>query len=176
MYQATFFEGDMALNRAWQEIPGSQLLSIADTVRTRLLTFVLELKGQSDEENVEVDALQPSTVQTLVQMTIIGGNNVFGDVQQFASQTVQVGDLASLRGTLAPLGFNHEQLAELESDMQADQAGAATNPGNKELGNRTLDWIQRHAKSAGKGAIKIGSEVAVSVVTEAIKRYLGLAP
>ena len=171
MYQSKFFQGDMALNRAWQVIPGSCLVSITDTVRTRMLTFVLELKDQTVEENVEVEALPPSTVQTLVQMTVIGGNNVFGNVEQFATQTVQVGDIESLRGTLAALGVSHDELTALETDIAADEQDE---PGKESLGKRTLGWVSRNAKAAGKGAVKIGVDVVTAVMTEAIKRYLGL--
>lgn len=170
MYQQKFFDGDLALNRAWQEIPGSVMVGIVDTVRTRVLTFVLELKEQAVEEEVEVEALPVSTVQTLVQMTVIGGNNVFGNVERFAAQTVQVGDAKSLRGTLAAMGYDHQQLDALEADIAADtQEGA-----DASIGKRTLEWIGRNAKAAGKGAVKIGTEVATTVITEAIKRYLGL--
>ena len=169
LYQAAFFDGDMALNRAWQEIPGSVMVSIVDTVRTRVLTFVLELKDQTVEEDVEVDKLPASTVQALVQMTVIGGNNVFGNVEQFAAQNVQVGDAESLKGTLAALGVGHGELQALEADITADKAEHAIG-----LGKRTLDWIGRNAKTAGKGAVNIGADVATQVMTEAIKRYLGL--
>lgn len=168
-YQAKFFDGDMALNRAWQDIPGTVMVGIVDTVRTRVLTFVLELKEQTVEEEVEIEKLPPSTVQTLVQMTVIGGTNVFGNVEQFAATTVQVGDAASLKGTLAALGVGHEELDALEADIAADQAEEP-----EALGKRTLSWIGRNAKAAGKGAVKIGGDVATAVMTEAIKRYMGL--
>ncbi len=170
LYQSTFFEGDMALNRAWQDIPGPSLAGVVDTVRTRMLTFVLELQEQVVGEDVEVEALPRSTVQTLVQMTVIGGTNVFGNVEQFAAQTVQVGDAQSLRGTLAAMGYDHQQLDALESDIAADQQEC----GDRSLGKRTREWITKNAKAAGKGAVKIGGDVATTVITEAVKRYLGL--
>jgi hypothetical protein len=171
-YQNKFFDGDMALNRAWQAIPGSVLAGIADTVRTRMLTFVLELKEQLGEKHEEkVEQLSPATVQTLVQMTVIGGTNVFGNVEQFAAQTVQVGDVDSLRGTLAALGVGHKELEALEAEIAADKRDE---PEKKELSDRTLEWVRRNAKAAGKGAIKIGADVAATVMTEAIKRYMGI--
>lgn len=170
MYQNKFFDGSYALNRAWQEIPGAVMVGIVDIVRTRVLTFVLELKEQSAEEKVDVDELPVATVQTLVQMTIIGGNNVFGNVENFAAQTVQVGDLNSLRGTLAAMGYDHQKLDALEADINADKAEGA----DTSIGKRTLDWIGKNAKVAGKGAVKISADVATAVLTEAIRRYLGL--
>jgi hypothetical protein len=169
VYQAKFFNGDLALNRAWQDIPGTVLVSVVDTVRTRVLTFVLELKDQTVEEDVSVERLPPSTVQTLVQMTVVGGTNVFGNVEQFAASTVQVGDVGSLRGTLAALGVDHQELDQLEADIAADKVDEP-----KTVGKRTLSWVARNAKAAGKGAVKIGADVATTVMTEAIKRYMGL--
>ena len=168
-YQDKFFKGEMALNRAWQDIPGAVTVGIVDIVRTRVLTFVLELRNQAVAEKVEVEKLPPATIQTLIQMTIIGGNNVFGNVEQFAAQTVQIGDTKSLMGTLAALGVGHEELATLEAVMAADRSEEPAG-----VGKRTLDWIGRNASAAGKGAVKIGADVATSVMTEAIKRYMGL--
>jgi hypothetical protein len=169
LYQAKFFDGNMGLNRAWQDIPGTIMVGIVDTVRTRLLTFVLELKEQTVEEDVSVEKLPPSTVQTLVQMTVIGGTNVFGNVEQFAANTVQLGDVASLRGTLAALGVDHQEFAQLQADIEADTVEEP-----KTVGKRTREWVGRNAKAAGKGAVKIGADVATTVMTEAIKRYMGL--
>lgn len=172
LYQDKFFNGQMGLNRAWQDVPSSAFAGVTDTVRTRMLTFVLELKDQLVEErNEKVESISPATVQTLVQMTVIGGNNVFGNVEQFAAQTVQVGDVDSLRGTLAALGIDHAELEALQHDIADDLEDESD---KKALGRRTLDWIARNAKSAGKGAVNIGAEVAASVMTEAIKRYMGL--
>lgn len=170
LYQSAFFEGTMTLNRAWQEIPGSCFVSVIDTIRTRMLTFVLELKQQTSDEEVEVEALPVSTVQTLVQLTVIGGNNVFGDVEKFAAQTVQVGDMGSLNGTLAALGVNHKELAMLQQELAADRQD---DPEKDSLGTRTLHWIGRNVEAVGKGAVKISADVAKTVITEAIKRFLG---
>lgn len=171
IYQSTFFDGDMALNRAWQQLPGPSLAAIVDTVRTRMLTFVLELKEQVAAGDVAVESLPPSTVQTLVQMTVIGGTNVFGNVEQFAAQTVQVGNAESLRGILAALGVDHKEIEALEADIAADKQDQ---PEKKSLGEQTLGWIGRNAKATGKGAVKIGADIAKDVMTQAIMRYMGL--
>jgi hypothetical protein len=172
LYQSKFFSNDLTLNRAWQDISGSALAGVADTVRTRLLTFVLELNEQQGEgHEVKIEDISSATVQTLVQMTVIGGNNVFGNVEQFAAQTVQTGDLKSLRGTLAALGVDHKELEALQLDMAADQQN---DPHKNGHGKRTSEWIGRNAKAAGKGALKIGTDVATAVISEAIKRFMGM--
>lgn len=171
-YQNKFFNGDFTLNRAWQVIPGPVLACIVDTVRTRMLTFVLELREQLGEQHEEkVEDLSPATVQTLLQMTVIGGTNVFGNVEQFAAQTVHVGDAESLRGMLSALGVAHKELEALQADIDDDQHDE---PGKRGLGKRTLGWIGRNAKAAGKGAVKISIDAATAAMTEAIKRYIGL--
>ena len=42
------------------------------------------------------------------------------------------------------------------------------------MGKRTREWITKNAKAAGKGVFNIGADVATTVITEAVKRYLGL--
>ena len=170
LYQSKFFQGEMALNRAWQEIPGSCFISITDTVRTKMLTFVLELREQVSDGGGKVESLSPATVQTLVQLIVVGGNNIFGSVESFVANTVQVHDKASLEGALLALGIDRRELASLEADIADDRAEMKA----PSLGRRTLGWIARNAKSAGKGAVKIGTDVATSIITETIKKYLGL--
>lgn len=171
LYQNKFFDGDMVLNRAWQSVPGSVLAGIVDIVRTRLLTFVLELQTQLGDGKTSIKNVPSSAVQTLFQIIVVGGNNVFGDVENFTAQTVQTGDFASLRGVLIALGVSNQELDNLENNITQDRSEDKT---PKALGSQTLEWIKRNAKSAGKGAIGIGKEVATSVMTEAIKRYIGL--
>ncbi|HHV70497.1 MAG TPA: hypothetical protein GXX48_23150 [Ochrobactrum intermedium] len=171
LYQNKFFDGDLVLNRAWQSIPGSVLAGIVDTVRTKLLTFVLELQAQLGDGKTSIEDVPSSAVQTLFQFIVVGGNNVFGNVESFTTQTVQTGDVASLRGVLTALGVSNNELEDLENDIHDDHEEAKT---SKRLGRKTMEWIKRNAKSAGQGALGIGKEVATSVMTEAIKRYIGL--
>lgn len=170
-YQNKFFDGDMVLNRAWQSIPGSVLAGVVDTVRTKLLAFVLELQAQLGDGKTSIENVPSSAVQTLFQFIVVGGNNVFGTVENFTAQNVQTGDVASLRGMLTALGVSSQELDKLENDINDDHNKAII---AKKLGSKTLEWIERNAKSAAKGALGIGKEVATSVMTEAIKRYIGL--
>src|SRR5712691_12636993 len=45
LYQGKFIQG-YALNRAWQEIPLSVIVSLIDTIRNRVIRFALELKDE----------------------------------------------------------------------------------------------------------------------------------
>ena len=46
LYERTFFQKRYALNRAWQEVPGSVAVGLIDTIKTRILRFALELKSE----------------------------------------------------------------------------------------------------------------------------------
>ncbi|MDQ4407025.1 hypothetical protein RBU00_12935 [Rhizobium sp. AN63] len=73
MYQEKFFE-DLALNRAWLEIPGSVITGLVDTVRTRLLTFMLEIEAASPGEGeTSLAQIPPTTVDRIYNVTIMGG-------------------------------------------------------------------------------------------------------
>lgn len=47
LYQRKVFGERYALNRAWQEVPGSVFVGLIDTIRTRILSFALELTRRS---------------------------------------------------------------------------------------------------------------------------------
>nr|WP_323688100.1 hypothetical protein [Rhizobium sp. AN69] len=121
MYQEKFFE-DLALNRAWLEIPGSVITGLVDTVRTRLLTFMLEIEAASPGEGeTSLAQIPPTTVDRIYNVTIMGGNNVLGAVAEFKSATVVAGDINSLRDSLRALGVEQDQLAELDTALTEDQ-------------------------------------------------------
>lgn len=170
LYQSKFFEG-MALNRAWIEIPASMMTSLVDTVRTRILTFALQIQQELNEsEGDPANAISPAEVERIVNVTILGGHNVIGDVREFKAQTVTVGDIKSLKAALAQLGVNDGELRELEGDLQEE---AVVGADEKKLGERTAAWVKKTAKRLGEAGLKIGGSVAEEMLKQAIQRYFG---
>lgn len=72
LYQATFFGGDYALNRAWQEIPGTVLIGLVDNIKTRVLRLALELKDAVRADAGRLDALPKEKVDQKVMMYLLG--------------------------------------------------------------------------------------------------------
>jgi len=90
LYQAAFFEGSYALNRAWQEVPGSVFAGLMDTVRTRVLRFALELKDELGLVSGDVNELPRETVDRSVVTYILGGVNISGG--HFQQSPIGIGD------------------------------------------------------------------------------------
>ena len=68
-YQTKFYkDSDMVLNRAWQLIPGSIIVSLLETVRNRILRFTLDMKKSMTTEGVE---LSTEKVTSMVEHHIL---------------------------------------------------------------------------------------------------------
>jgi len=154
-YQQKFFE-HMALNRAWQEVPGSVIAGLVDTVRTRVLTFALQIQDElPDGEEEAIDRIPPAVVDRIFNVTINGGNAVFGNVGQLTLATVLPGDMKSLKSALKSAGIPDESLAELEQTLAEDGAAGQVESG---LGTRTREWARNAARKCGDLGIRIGEE------------------
>ena len=174
-YQTKFYGEDLVLNRAWQDIPAAAILLLLDTVRTRLLDFALELRGQIEDDDKSLAKVEPRKVDAAVTNIIYGGTNVVGSnitgaVTQIGDVGVTPGDFSSLKSALEALGVSTDDILSLKTAIEADKnAGDETG-----FGERTASWLATAAKYVGKGAGKIASGVTVATVTKAILIYLGL--
>lgn len=103
-YQTKFIRG-YTLNRAWQEIPHSSIVSLVDTVRNRVLRFALELRQELGDVSDDPTTLPAEKVDQYVTNYIFGGNNVFSGttngVTQIGNIVVAKGDLTGLNGASA---------------------------------------------------------------------------
>jgi hypothetical protein len=171
LYQAAFFEGDYALNRAWQEIPASVVVGLIDTIKTRVLRFALELKGELGLVSDDLNELPKDKIDQQVTTYIFGGHNVIAskDFTQINNIEINKGDWAALAEALNSLGVRTSAISELKSILDHDSKDATT-PG---LGKRTTDWLKQLGKKSGVIAVSIGVEVAKKAVTNWILQYLG---
>ena len=65
LYQSKFIQ-DYYLNRAWQEIPSTVIVSLVDTIRNRVLRFSLELKDELGLVSDNPEALPQEKVDQYV--------------------------------------------------------------------------------------------------------------
>lgn len=174
IYQTAFFERRYALNRAWQEVPGSVLVGLIDTVKTRVLRFSLELKGDLGSVNENVSQLPRDKVDQQVVTYIFGGTNVIGsrDFTQIGNIDVRQGDWNSLAEALSKAGVNAPAVAELKLALDHDAQDA--DPPAPTLGQRTAAWLTGLGKKSGELALGVGLEVAKKEATKWVLGYLGL--
>lgn len=150
----------------WCEISPQALLAIADRVRNRALTLLLELEAEDPNaaEPVAGQAtIAPERVNQLVQNFIYGQNvSVAAGHGAVAQQAVVVaGDLDSLVEWARGVGIPEDALAKLPASIDQD---------GQSFGARARQW----AKDAALAAGGVGRDVAVAVIEAEIKKYLGL--
>ena len=159
------YEGATTLD-LWCEISPHALLAIADRVRNRGLTLLLELEAEDPNAAEPVagePTIAPERVNQLVQNFIYGQNlSVAVGPGAVAQQAVVVaGDLDSLVQWARGVGIPEDALATLPASIDLE---------DQSLGARARRW----AKGASKAARAVGRDVAVAVIETEIKKYLGL--
>lgn len=171
LYESSFYEG-YNLNRAWQEIPGSVIRGLLDTIRTRVLRFALDLKDDLGLVGDDPAELPKDKVDRSVVMNIFGGTNVIAsqDFTQINTVEIERGDWTGLAEALEKrLGVAESAISELKFALDQDSKDAPT-PG---LGRRAADWLKRLGKKSSELALNIGVEVAKKEASNWILQYLG---
>jgi hypothetical protein len=161
---------------AWQVVPRGGIVGILDTVRTRILNFVLELESEAPDAGESAPGVHPVPQERVNQVfhTQIYGNvgNVAAGSEGFAqsnSSAVVQGDFNSLRNYLSGLGVGPADLGELENATKKDHASK-----QKGIGENTGQWLGKMIGKAASGTLKVGTTVATTLLTKALAQYLGL--
>jgi len=154
----------------------SQIDNIFTQVRSRLLDFVLQLKGEVgdlSEEELKPGAPGTANAASLFQsavfgdgVTIVVGNN---NVQHVNSHNT-AGNIEDLLAVLRKAGVAELELAGLKIAIANDpqptqQAG---------LGPQVRAWISRQFQRAASAAWNIELGVAGGLLTTALQNYYGL--
>lgn len=157
-----------------RHIGRSQLASIVDAVRTRVLDWTVPLEqagilGEgmtfSDEEKRKAAAVQSIHISGNFQGNI--GNIEHSTVSQRLEMRVAKGDFLSLAAELKSRGITAADLQELKAAIENDGQPTGT------FGERVGLWIGKMVSKAATGAWSIGVDVAGSVLASAIAKYYG---
>ncbi|WP_421951097.1 hypothetical protein [Pelagibacterium sp.] len=181
-YQSKFYGNQMALNRAWIEIPAGIIKAMVDTVRTRVLTFVLEIQSELPKDDQEaLEKIPNEAVDKAVQVIIFGNDNILnlGENQGNLAGNIAItfnvaGDLTALRHRLLEVGLEDQDVDDLEASLREDGVEFDSVEETKEIGPATENWIKSAAKKTLVGGKYVGEKVAIPVIVGAIKSFLGL--
>jgi len=171
-YQSRFIERHALIN-AVQELPKSAIAGLLDTIRTRVLNMALELKaeiGESDADlkKVKQDSAEAEKVSHIVQTQIFGGTVYIATGEQNVNvQNIAVGNWADLKKVLNESGIGEKDVAELSQALQQD---------DKTMGTTVRGWISRNAGKVFNSGLQVGVSVGTTILTQYIKRHLGLPP
>jgi hypothetical protein len=169
-YQTKFFrDSDLVLNRAWQLIPGSVLVGLLETVRTRVLRFALDLRGQLGPTAPTVEKLAPAAIERSVVNHIYAGNVLIAahaeNFSQLSQTNIAAGDSAALKTALRGLGITDVGIKQLETDMDAEKGS---------IGPRVKKWIADAGRYLGKEGAKAGVDMAKELAMRWILQYHGI--
>jgi len=162
---------------AWKVIPRSAIAALLDTVRNRVLRFVLEIEAEAPDIGEAPPDTKPISKERTAKIfqTVVMGNvaNLAagnGAIAQSTQITVVKNDLDSLKQYLASLGIREPDLKKLEQAIHQDaQSGA-----KRDLGNKVRTWMGKMISKAGTSTWNVAVSVAANLLTQALLKYYGL--
>lgn len=169
---------DCALQSAWQLLGKNQIDDILDTIRNRLLTFVLELEERFPEltgsEEI-AEGVPKEQAGALFQSVVIhGGQNVVGGGSQLA-QTINQPSLspqdivALLEYVRGIEGVTEEDVVELQDAVEADEE--PSEPGG--FGSRVNAWLGKMATKSAESAAGTAAAQGVQYAAKALAQFYG---
>lgn len=168
---------EMTLGSAWTVLPAGSVKAMLDTLRSRILDFVLAIEAENPEAGDARPGTEPIPTPQLNQFYntyIAGGMNTLAiastGVSQSVNQVVKVNDLDALRRFLGEQGISDDDLDALEEAIEHDTP--PSEPGK--FGPRVADWFGKMLAKAATGAWTIGSQVAAQMLTIALCNYYGI--
>ena len=168
------YEG-MVLVSAWRTLTKPSLIGILDTIRTRVLDFILQIEDEIDFENSsdssESVKKNSKKITQIVNNTIYGGNVSVGNFGATTQNNIQIkpGDLNSLKEYLSSLGLTRELIQDLEKSL-ADDEKSKVQPGPK-----TQSWLSRIMIMIGRGSLDLATNAGGSLIASALMKYLGIS-
>jgi hypothetical protein len=166
------FEGYNCVE-AWKPIGRGNVEQVLETIRNRLLNFVLELeKLYPEADDDERPAIRADQANQVFNLHIYGNSNVVAagsKVLQSVQQQIASGDVEGLTRALRGAGVSEGDLQDLTKAIKED--GTVATAGS--FGKRVSNWIGRMTEKAAAGAWKVALDVAPSLITKALSAYYG---
>ncbi len=164
------------ISACYKQIALHSFFGILTQVRSRLLSFLLELSDQVStlpgDQSME-DKLKSVDTERLFKNLVLGDNAVvnFGNQNTFSIHNEVVkGDINSLKESLLNKGFKDADLDDLEIALKDDGPIARRDAG---YGKSVSSWFSRMAAKATDASWGIGIAVATDAISEGLKRYYG---
>ena len=171
LYQSSLLEGCVLMS-AWQQVPKTAIAGVLDTIRTRVLTTAIDIKNDLERSEVDLaDIKQDSPESEKFQQIVVHG--VYGNIyiaagsQVINTQNIAVGNWDDLRNTLKESGIDDANLGELRDTLEHDK---------KMDSNGMKGWVARNAGKVLNQGLQVGTTVGTTILTQLIKRHLGLPP
>lgn len=162
---------------AWKLIPRNALAALVDTLRTRVLNFVLEIEVQAPDAGEALPNRPPLPQDRVSQ---VFNNYIYGSLQNLAAGSNHVsqsgtfivtnGDLDSLEQYLTSIEVEKEDIVKLRECIRGD----AEMTGRPTFGERVQSWVGVMVGKAASGAWSVSTSVAGALLGKALSQYYGL--
>jgi hypothetical protein len=161
---------------AWKTIPRNSIAALLDTIKTRILDFVLEIENEAPDAGEAPPNSPPIAQDKVTQIfnTYISGNvqNVStgsSHVNQDSDIKIYQNDFTSLYDFLKSKGVSRDDLIHLENAVQDD----TQEHGKRTKGHRVQQWTTNMIKKAASGVWDVTTEVATDILSKAFTSYFG---
>ena len=166
--------GGMALIDAEQPIPPHTVVGILDQVKNRLLDFVLGLQENNiTSEDLKNRTVAPEIAKNVFHFNIHGDRNIVASGENVTQtvKTVQKGDSESLLSFLRGLNLDNDDIHEIAEAVSVEPVAT-----NGRFGPRVRNWLGGMAEKITSGALAVGSNVTVTMLTKALKDFYDINP
>ena len=166
--------GGMVLVDAHQPIPAHTVLGILDQVKNRLLDFVLGLQENNvTSEDLKNRTVAPEIARNVFHVNIHGGRNIVASGENVTQsvKTVQKGDVDSLLSFLRGLNLDNDDIRDVADAVSSEPIAT-----DGRFGPRVRGWLGGMMEKLASGALTVGSNVSVMMLTQALKDFYGINP
>lgn len=168
------YEGYVCMS-AWKSITRSQVEQVLDTVRNKLLSFVLELQKNHPEVSKSEDAISrvpEGQVASAVNTIILGSQNIvasgFG-IEQRVDQQIPENDMDALLRYIKEIGLPADEAKELKKAVEED----GPRPERDKLGSKVAGWLGKMTEKIAEGTLNIPMQVVSALIMQALSSYYG---
>ncbi|MEA2007371.1 MAG: hypothetical protein U9O20_04415 [Patescibacteria group bacterium] len=162
---------------AWKEIPNTAVVSLVDSVKNRMLNFVLMVETENPEAG-EVEISKERGPIKKEKVSQIFNNTVYGNVGNISSSNSNVsqsatfniveGDFNSLKKQLEEFDVSEEEVEELKEIVKKDDTEKVKE--TKTLGKNVRKWIEKITKTS----VSLAKGVTTEIIAKAILLYYGV--
>lgn len=174
-HNITIYE-DYSTVQMWTVIPVTVIAGLLDQVRSRALTFALEIEAL-DPKAGDVAGAEPTisqqSITQIFQTQVLGGTLNWAVTGAGTAQTVAgviPGDFDSLASFLRAVGVEEGELERLKEAVGADAAGRA---GDGRLGPRVREWLGGVTARLAASGGRIAEGASGTLIAEALLRFIG---
>ena len=163
------------LAQAWKDVPASFIVGILDTVRNRILNFVLEIESSAPDagEGTLTPDLTSDKVANVFNTYIMGnfGNVAAGSshVDQQLIINVSSGDWNKLAEYLQTIGLSVTDIGDLKTAVNAEPTVS-----NNKFGSKVASWIGKMVSKSAQGLWNVSTSVASDLLAKVLAKYYGL--